>query len=446
MKNLIIAIIVLPLLAYGGMKGAVWYKTKQELDHAIEQTALFADITYGDITSSLLDNQVSINNVNVAMKQSGEHFSIETLSLSTQDLFKIMLEGAENMVDESGTLLLHQLSIDVRGFTLDLSSDLAEDMLVSDRALMNLDALACGEIKKINAEALQAMGYSSLIQDFRVSLQFVPTEQVVKVHVNSGTRDMYALSVKAKVFLGVDELTLAGAPTLSPKLSQFSMTFYEQSYLERQKAFCATQLGVSDEEYVPIFIDTLERSLAASGIVVGPKVHEAMMTFYRSPSSLTVEVNPTGPIEVEYLDVYNPKDLVDWIGLDIYFNDQKLSELDVIWKAKSLSEAGLSVPKWSEQDDPNKSKVEATVLIEDPQAKIVEPIKLPKKRFRVTRVDDLPRFKGYRVYVSTKKGQDYRGTLKSVEADYVTILHNVPGGQAMLPLSKDGIEEIKVYY
>jgi len=88
-RNIAIGVVLVVVAVYGGLKGYLYYKYKTAMDQLVAQAALFADVKYDGIGSSLTGS-IMVHDVEIMPHSVYDSIRIKTVRVDTPSLLYLM--------------------------------------------------------------------------------------------------------------------------------------------------------------------------------------------------------------------------------------------------------------------------------------------------------------------------------------------------------------------
>ena len=121
MRNIFIASILAALALVAGIKGYVHNQYKTNIDNALLSIHAFAQIKYSDLSTSLINGEVKLENVRLSTELLPGEIKLGTIIFETTGLL-FMIRGPASV--KSGHFPDH-LGFAINNFTLDLNDELS---------------------------------------------------------------------------------------------------------------------------------------------------------------------------------------------------------------------------------------------------------------------------------------------------------------------------------
>lgn len=460
-----VLLILLPALLVAGGYGFYWYQVKRYADRLVEQVAPFARVEYGAIHADPR-GEVGLDSVSVTLNQDGTRIPLESIRVRSKDpLFFFDPQGRI----ESGDLPL-QLSFVVKQVQIDLSSKLVKTLeeQAAQAALMSPDsvspdALGCGDLQRINVEALRQMGYKTLSSNLSAGMVIEPHNRRIRFNAYTDMAGFGNSSVDIELSITGDSFAPAQILAANPRLRRMEVSYQDSGYNVRRNKFCANAAGVEVDVYLAEHERLMREWLLAQGIDL-PELLWGLYTGLNKPSGrATLTVEPPGGLGAEVMaGLSSPGQLIDRLNIGLSLNDQPLVVDSINWSDVLVEPKGVAPSR----SDEVASAVEAeqvlveveesiepeteTAAIEDDENDVLRglPKREPKpepKRFHPIALAQLIDAKGLPVRVHTDLGNRFEGRVVDARDGTLKIEQRVDRGFIIYPLEFDQISAVEVY-
>jgi hypothetical protein len=448
LKNLIIFVLVGVGVTYGGVKGVIYYKTKQQLDRMVAAAAPFADIEYGSIGSDL-QGRIMINDLVVYPRGVNDAVKAEQLQIITPGL-EFLLTGADSL--KSGELP-RRMGVALVGARLNLTGRLVEAMEQAEAAQLGqqpVDGLACSLSGNFITAQYRELGLDELVFDTEVSFKrgVSAGDVIIGVH--------YALAglEEAEVSVTLSGLgnSVMGIALASPQLKSVTVNYRPNAGFSRKTlADCAARQGVDVQTYLDqLFAQNDEQYLQDLGFVPGPGIRAAMKEMMQHPGELKVFAQPTSTLDMKTVHLYKPEDWPDLFGLVVKVNGKDVSDLSFSMpdpdpaqgdeQAAALGLPGLAFisPGSPAEQTQDRQQVQQRPADTSPQRSAGTP------RYRVVPRSDVPQLVGKDVRIYTVDGKRRSGRVLNVKNGVISLEMRMHGGtlSTRVPVSTAGKIEV----
>lgn len=157
----VLALILLLAVIIGAVKGIIYYKVTQQLDHAIALVSPFALITYKGVSSSLVGG-VNVKGLKIKAYGSNMAITVDDIGVKFSDLIALLFVGEDlkkQRLPEQMKLTLRHVKVDLQSLQPYMSLLGAQ----SQQTIYDYTLLGCRELQAAPPlDALQQLGYSRM--------------------------------------------------------------------------------------------------------------------------------------------------------------------------------------------------------------------------------------------------------------------------------------------
>ncbi|MDX1431960.1 MAG: hypothetical protein R3286_05875 [Gammaproteobacteria bacterium] len=431
MKKVLLALILMPAIAYGSVKGYAWYKVTSAMDEIVVAMTPFANVTYGGVGTSLAGS-VSVHDLRIYSPAMQLDMSIEEVRVSAPNLQTLLnIEDelrSQKVPEELGLHLVHARMPTSAVANMQAMSVRSE----FDEYFASLATLGCGDVKRIDAAELIEMGYHQLDMSMSIKVRRNAVSNYMDMRMEAEWHDGGRYFVDAQI-PGDGSLNNLMASGNTPR---FSFDIENAAYNERLVTYCAEKSGQDADGFVATHVDLLKSHLEAAGVSLNEELYDAYRDYLAGGDNITISINPDDPTLLQHIGMYQPTDMLTILGVEMSVAGRPVT-YEVDWNQRKF-EAALAgeLPAPSASDDEQQANA-ASPAPAEPE---------PHKRAYVD-VDkaELANFAESSVRLKTVTGRLIEGRLKGVEKDTVWLHVRVRGGAATLPILLGDISSAKVY-
>ncbi len=424
MRKILLAVVLLPLLVYGAVKGYLWYDFKHNVDAFAKKIDPFAQLRYKSITTSL-EGRAGLRDVVLTLRNTGDEIHLRSLQFEAPNALYFL--NFKRQIDKYG--VPKRLGIRLHGLQLPLDAKLF-DMLEQMQALQrqqggleqetSLDALGCGNVRSFGPRQYRAMGYSDLLADVALNYDYKPSDTTFNVHAEFTFRDMAAVTLDTAFRASVEELKQRGAAGSPPQLLSLQAKYTDAGMNARRNRWCAAQDKLTLPAYLDRHIRMLRERLAAMGIAVDPKVVAAYRKSLGNGGTVQWAMYPGGPIDPAELRLMTPKQIKQALGLQLTLGGEPINDDQIHFVAPKVAQAMEEKPKTEEQE-------------------------LLVSSYRPVPLKTLTSYLGRPVRLRLKSGKTIDGGLVSVARDGVRVRRSLYGGSLTQPVAMAEIARAEIY-
>ena len=314
MKKLLILVVLVAALGYGGATWMLHSKVGDSMDSLVLLAAPFAKIEYGGIRSTL-GGELTIENVTIDFNDFSDDLEIGRVGIDTEH-FLALLEMNDFLSMQSREVP------DYFGFIVDdvrLPSD-ADYFLAAFRALEEAageaypddPAARCSGQAGLSPELLAELGYAE--QRFSMRMGFERADRGVSVNIDTRVEDMWDAHIDLDIAGDVSPQALM-AQAYRPRMSSMRLEYTDLSFNERVRQNCIRQ-GLSEEEILTAQLDAFRQFGMDNGIEFDEYVIEPYMEFLKGKDTLVITATPNEPVALSQIDLYKPSDVPALLQLE----------------------------------------------------------------------------------------------------------------------------------
>lgn len=319
-----LALVVIPLLLYGGLKGFVHYRTTDGLDDLKSRIAPYATLQHGGIGSSLWNGRVTVGQVTLQPTGFTDVIRIDEVAIEAGSLPALL----GSTWGEDGPP--EKLRVEVRGLAFDMDGPMmaALDRLLAQAASSGATPVMthCGGIAIMGPRQYRKLGYERLVNDVSFGWVVDRRAQRVRVEFDGLTRDMGSFS---------GAMEMAGLPAggktageAKPRLARLRLNYRDQSYVQRAQRYCTEASGLSAEQYIDAEVEHLSATFYQTwGEGLGPGLRAAYRDFLVNPGELRFEMQPPEDFDMRMLALLTPGDILGQLNVTLVVNGDAVTDL-----------------------------------------------------------------------------------------------------------------------
>lgn len=417
LRNIIILLLILPVLVWGGVKAFLWYSIDATFKQAQDQLSNRADISYREVRTSVL-GPIGLTGITIRPKGSDDVIKVGAL-LATWNEPKGIVPILEAFYKKS---LPKELKLSANQIVLSLDSDLG-DMITQPakwdwQPPINLPASiwGCGNGGFQPAD-YNAMGYQRLELNARLEHSISAATGSLDFFLRVRNPDMMTVSLEGSI--PVQKNTIPSLQQiLSPefKLASLSYTVDDESYIKKKVSYCSQKSGQSPGEFVNSQIRRIAADLERFSLYPSDELSEAYRNHLTNATRISVNLDPLEPAGRAELAQLEAGNFVDWLGVNVLVGDNALSELFVERQVATEEE------KEEESDKPKEETFNPTPITE-----------LGTHLSRLARV-------------KTNDGKTHYAYIEKAGPEMLILTQHLVGGSATFELEYSEIMEIAVLY
>jgi len=415
-RNLILLLVILPLLLYGGLKGFLWYS----IDSTIKSTKalLFptADVSYKEIRTSVLG---PVGVTGLTIKPHGFDDIIKVGSVlarwdKPREILPILEAFYKNTLPVNLNLSIDQIVLSLDG---DIAARLGRQELWEAKIPIRMppSLWGCGTGKFETAD-LKAMGYNRLNLSVRLEYMRSPVTNTVSFFARARSPDIMVLSAEGSTPSGKSFLSLSTLISSGLEWSSFSFSLDDESYNEKKISYCSGKNGQSPEEFVDDYVKRIAADLEQSNLTPSAELTAAYRSYLTKPARITVNLDPFEPAGMEIFSELGRDNFAQWLGLEVLADEKPVLELLA------------------------SSRIDAV------EAEKLEAEKQKEEQFNPTPVAELRNHLNQFVRIKTQDGKTLYAFIESAGSANLLLTQHLVGGSASFTLDYSDIVEVAVLY
>ena len=314
-----------------------------------------------------------------------------------------------------------QLKVSINQIKAPLSGDVA-NWLDANREL-NLNPAfklpaslwGCGS-GSFNSADLRDMGYDFLRIDLRFEYSLNNKSKDFSFYATMRNQEMMHLYLEGSAPSSGVALSLNTIFNTTPKLSNVSVTYEDDSYVTRKVAYCSKKSNKTEKQYIESHIEQVIADLSKDQFYPSKELIGAYREHLTEPSKFTITINPYEPMDSTVFTQVDQGNFVQWLGLEVIANEKPIKELVA----------------------PEAPKIAAKEQAEEPVQK--------EESFNPTPIYKLPDYIGQLARIRTKEGKYHYAYLEKAGADQLTLTQHLVGGSATFVINVGDIDDVSVLY
>ena len=192
-----------PFLLYGAAKGYLWYEVKSNADEMVEAASPFAQISYDSVYTSLLGDEVGLDNITIKPVMTQDEFRIEQVRLSAPHIGYFIGAG-DNVKNgefpENLGMQIHRMQIDIDSELFTMLEQMQQQAAMAqtdetDMWIASQDALGCGDISTFTISDYRDMGLANIVADASVNMTYDEQSKRTLIKVDTHTDNLYDIGV-----------------------------------------------------------------------------------------------------------------------------------------------------------------------------------------------------------------------------------------------------------
>lgn len=408
-RNWIIVLILVPVVAYGAVRLALWYTVKDALDGAKEALSPVASFEHAKILSPVL-GPFGVTGIRIQPHVLEDSVSIGSALINIQDpveKYQFVHAVMNDTLPTSFNLSLNEIRVSLTG---DIAAWL-DSNLPSSGPSADGTPTACRTGNSFKIEDLREMGYKELVGHLNLDYNYDRLNGGLVIYAQIRFEDMFEVTVEGKippeeVYFDVDRIHGI------PKVSDLSITVDEASWNAHLNTYCAGVMGINEKEYVDRKVDDMKEMMESTGFEPSDELMDGLRRYAAGTAPITLSLNPRDPVDPTQLTADgDPKMVIDRLGIEVLVDGKPVENLGAVRE---------------ESDDENQAEEHK------------------EETFKSTPMRELALYLQSRVKIFTKSGNLHEGYLDSVGAEKLVITQHLVGGSATFDVERDDIKDVQV--
>lgn len=427
LKNALLIPLVIGALAYGGVKGYLYFKVKQGLDRMVAISAPYAAFKYGGIETSLA-GVISVTDMMLTPVGAPVGIGIDRVELKGRGV-EFLLDVAGGFKMEQPPQRLHLLISHIR---IPMGSDYIESFGLQTAAKPHEMCSLGGLLGQTGVEHL---GFQQLIADAGLRYEYDPQAGELNLFMDYAMAGLSSLQME----MGMRGVSQPGAMMRGarPQLARMLIGYQvDPGYTQRAVDTCAKQAGLDRTAFInSLFAGDDQYYIKNLGFVPGQGIRFTLRHLLTQPGELRIALSPDGPVNPTMLTAYRPQELLRVLGVDVSINGQPITDLSFTLPEGTSNLAALL----------GESAAVGSGSLESGQNKRTPPVKQVRVRYLATPVNELPRYLGrdVRIYSFDRK-EPQQGVLIAMKNNQLDVEQRLHGGSMTIYIPVSKIKRIEV--
>ena len=315
MRNLIIWIIVLGGVGYGGAKLYLHHKVGKSVDAAVMRVSPYAQVTY-DGVSSTMSGQLTVDGITAKISGFNDELRIDKMGIDTPNFLALLRLGDIVSGGSSADEVPENFGFILKGMHMPADADYYRkiyDLGIEEIGATDADEPAAQCVGKygLSPNTLRGLGYKE--QNMSLAVYLRQNSSKFGIDIEIMVEDMWDIEIVLDL-TGDITTNMAKGRVFRPQMSGMSIKLTDRSINQRMKDYCG-RLGLSEEETLQAHIDALETFGAGNGIVFDDYVMAPYKEFLAGKPTLLVTARPNYPVDLAQIDLYKPSDVPALLNL-----------------------------------------------------------------------------------------------------------------------------------
>lgn len=416
--NPVVTLFIVAVVAaaiYGAFRIYLDNKYTKMVDEVVNQAALFANVTYRDVSVEM-NGEVVITDLSIrAHALPEEIFTVDKITFVTPGIQYIMTSGNKLQRGE----MPDKVGVRIKGIHMSLFSELLDKwgdaVKVMNREINRYVTPVCNGVAYFGPAHYKELGYEELVIDVYFGYEFKNNKFYITADFGAQDMGSWAVVMTIGGISGPNVRSVMMAQ--APEFSRIEISYYDDSYTSRVLDYCARASAMSRENYIEAELTQTDKYYdVILGVIPGAQIKKAFRTYLKEPNEIRLSMNPAPNFNPQTIYAYNPVDLPSLlnmsllvnnqpVALDIKITDKKYLTFDDIFAGKAGTGTGASARK-------RKRAYEA-----------------PKAAYQSVSIAELGTHVGKRARIQTSEGNTRKGWIKSVSDHEVILERYVMGGE-----------------
>lgn len=317
MKFVLIGLLLLVGLGYGGAKVYLHYQVSDGVDAVVIGMAPYAEMEYGGI-SSTLTGELTIDDVRIQVKGYRDDIVIGRLGINTPSFLALLnLSSLSAGRAASNSSPPEYFGIIAEDIKVAASADYLRDFYEKSIAQIAPSDIGQGGVQCVgkygfSPRTLVALGYDELVMSTSVIVRQADTDFITRM--NFDVVDM--IDVEVEVALVGDFMAgAARGASYQPRMRNLKMKITDRSLTRRVEKYC-TKLGLTEAQILRAHLNALQYAGNNHGIEFDEYVIDPYKEYLAGKSSFIVTARPRRPIDLARIKKYKPIDVPALLNLE----------------------------------------------------------------------------------------------------------------------------------
>ncbi len=444
LRTILLGLLMLGTVGYGGLKGYLYYSVKQDIDKGIQSLWPFVKIEYGGLATAL-DGTISVKAIQIKPYEVEDVVRVEAFDISTPGLnflFNAKKKFTQGDIPE-------YLSFDIQGITLDLNGELLallKDVAYESGRVDSGSDVLCGSVGGVPIFQLHQLGFDTFTANATFGYKYDKDTSQLRTFVAG--EEVGIDKTRFEMTWNVPEFgKVALSQIRSARFISADFEFVDAGFRAKQNAYCAQQAESSAEAYTDGVEITTGREFSHTfGITFGPELRQAYRRLLEPGGKLHISAQPMAPVDPWSLGLFTSEDLIDLLNVAVVVNNQPVNDLSFRVAQKASTEVGFGsrllnrLPALKDYTDDLLASdmeypVEETTIASQPQT---------RKEFQIVSTNALPKHIGEDIRIYTSSGQVRKGRLARISNNEAVVSWRLKGGQMSAIVPIDRIKKAEV--
>lgn len=423
-----LALLLIPILAYGGSIGYLRYEVGATADDAIRSAAPIAEIEYRSVYTSALGDEVGLDGIVIRPTMGEDEFRIDRMRIKVPHIGYFLSSGKRMNSGKPPK----NLGVEISGLELDINSSIFDmvDQALQQHAGTSLDALGCGDIEAFSLRDYRRMGIGTTITDIALSSTYDEELNNLRISFSASSQGLGEIegSSDFEVEPETTAMALAGSTIRS-----LAFGYRDTGYYKLRNDYCARLNESSTEAYVDRNLELIGEEY---GVTIPAQALAAYKTLMSKGGELHVRLNPGNGIRFGDLQYMRAAEIARMLDPKILINGTPLDVTQLGWEESQGEDIPTHKPTGERQP---RRRVAPPAVVEAP-----ERVDIRTLTFRTIPLSDARKYQGKLMQITTTDGRIRKGRLQRIEDERLYLTMELRGGAITYPVKSESITEVKV--
>jgi hypothetical protein len=414
-------IVLVPVLAYGVIKGVMYFNAKRSIDRLVDMAAGQVEISYDGIETEILQS-VAVNGLRLSPIGADVELTVDRVRVFSDDPLFFLLSSDWRPGEGAPP---GSLGFAVSGLRMPVDPGLLTAGMGQAPAASSADGGPCDNGLRVEAPLLEAMGIEQLALDADASYRIDKSAQTLDIGMHVDLHDIQTLDMDMR-FSDVDSEALAQGVAPDFKLARVeSAVSIAPAFGQRALEACAAGSGQTAEAWSQRLAEQALAGFELGGLELGRGLSEAVRSFYRDWGRIEIVAAPREPVGMLSLMFLPPDQLFDALSLRLSLNDRLVT--DTSFTVTRPDGNALAALFGQREAQPAQEPAQA----QRPQRIVV------RREYEQIAVANLGNFLEHRVRIKPHGLPEREGVLKKIDNGIAEVEQTVHGGKytAFVPVA-----------
>jgi len=317
MKFLLIGIVLLGGLGYGGAKAYIHYQVSDGVETAVMVTAPYASVEYSGI-SSTLTGELTVDDVRIQVNGYRDEIYIGRLGINTPNFLSLLkLSNFSALSPTDRDSQPDYFGFIAENIRMPVSADYYRDFYEKNIEAIAPDDILQGGVQCVgkygySPGALRALGYEDLVMSMSVTLRQAEDRFITEMDIDAA--DMAGIEIDVSI-VGDAMTGAAMGRTYEPTMDSLQVRVTDHSLNQRVHKYC-TELGLTPEQITRAHLNALQYLGSTIGIEFDEYVIDPYKKYLAGKPTFIVTARPRSPLLLSSINNYRPDDVPALLNLE----------------------------------------------------------------------------------------------------------------------------------